>query len=332
MSRQLAGSDMFDVDFLGFPRRTCHVLLPSQPLRAAQAGLALYDSTLLHQRVVRTVGSALIDLRLHRLFHFGPIPGPLIDRQWWVEWRDSIAVPVIGPVTRAAFRFWEGRALALLMTDTGHPRGFVKVWPNPPGPPRPIPCMQPVVLARLAADPPSGFRVPSLLAEGVLGAWAYQLFEPLPPGPHRPLAAAPQRIGRIVDEWRERLADVPRPPGVASHHVIGHGDFTPRNARHAGDDRIWVLDWEYAGWAPTLADELQFWTTHFACRPWSRPARDGLRTLTTLRQRGGDADIADALRWGAYMTPGQRVIARVLAREIGLHDLEPAETGGGAHA
>ena len=323
---------MFEVEFLGFPRRTCHVLLPSHPVQATQAGLALYDSTLLHQRVIRTVGSALIDLRLHRLFHFGRLPEALIDRQWWTAWRDEIAVPVIGPVERAAFRFWEGRVVALLMTDAGQPRGFVKVWPNPPGASRPNPDLQPLVLARLAADPPSAFRVPSLLAEGALGDWAYQLFEPLPPGSHRPLAAAPERIGRIVDEWRERLADVPRPPGVASHHVIGHGDFTPRNARHAGDGRIWVLDWEYAGWAPKLADELQFWTAHYACSPWPRPVRDGRRTLAALRQRGHDADIAEALRWGAYMMPVQRAIARVVGREIGVNEAAPEGAAEGAHA
>jgi hypothetical protein len=310
---------MFDVDFLGFPRRTCHVLLPASPVRATAAGLVLYDNTRPHQRLVRRLGGALLALRLQRVLRLGRLPAPLLDQEWWEEWCDRVAKPSVGSVGRAAFRFWEDRIAALLMTESGEPLAFAKVWRDPPGPLlRPDPYMQPAVLRCLASDRPRTFRVAAFLAEGTLGGWVYQLFEPLPPGAHRPVAAEPRRLARILDEMRERLSALPRSAGIPSDHVVGHGDFTPRNVREAADGHVWVLDWEYAGWAPVLADELGFWTAQLAWRAWSRPERDGRRVLRLLRERGSEEQIDQALRWTAYMTPEQRAIARVAARDRGL--------------
>jgi hypothetical protein len=308
---------MFDVEFLGFPRRTAHVLLPESPVAAAHAGLALYDSTLLHQRVVRALGTALLTLRLHGVLRLGRLPESLVDRAWWVEWCEQVAAPHIGPVTLAAFRLWEGRTIALLMTAGGEPRGFVKVWPDPPGPPKPHPYLQPIVLRHLADASLSTFRIAPLLAEGTVGGCAYQLFAPLPAGAHHPAAADPTRMARIFDEMHARLADVRRDEAVPAHYVIGHGDFTPRNVRDASDGRTWVLDWEYACWSPRLVDELQFWTAFLGSRVRPRPERDGRRVLALLRDRGSDEDIAEALRWNAFMTSEQAAIARVVDRELG---------------
>jgi thiamine kinase-like enzyme len=176
--------------------------------------------------------------------------------------------------------------------------------------------LQPTVLERLSDDPPTAFRVPRLLLEGTMGGWTYQLFEPLPAGPHRPVNPKPTRIAHIIDEMRQRLAGLPRSPQFPPHHVIGHGDFTPRNVRKASDGRVWVLDWEYARWSPPLADELKFWTARYSLRVRPRPVRDGRRVAALLRERGGDEDIVEALRWGAYMTPEQAAIAKVVAHEV----------------
>jgi hypothetical protein len=308
--------NVFETRFLGFPRRSFHVLLPERPRAATRAGLALYDSTLLHQRAALALGTALLNLRLLRILRLEPLPVSLLDQRWWNAWCERIAVPTIGPVARAAFRLWEDRVVALLMTASGRPCGFVKVWRDPPGPPRPDPYMQPAVLSRLSVKPPSSFRVAALLLEGTLDGWLYQLFEPLPVGPHRPVAGEPRRMARIFDEMRERLGDLPRRPQVPPNHVIGHGDFTPRNVRRASDGQVWILDWEYASWSPPLVDELQFWTARFALRTMPRPGRDGRRIVALLRERGSDEDIVEALRWGAYMTPEQSRIADVVAREV----------------
>ena len=308
--------NVFETRFIGFPRRTFHVLLPERPAAATRAGLALYDSTLLHQRVALALGTTLLDLRLLRVLKIGSLPPSLLDQHWWNTWCEQIAMPRVGSVGSAAFRLWEDRIVALLMTASGEPCGFAKVWRDPPGPPRPDPYMQPAVLGSLSANPPSSFRVAALLLEGTLDGWLYQLFEPLPTGPHHPVVGGPRRMARIFDEMRERLADLPRRPHVPPHHVLGHGDFTPRNVRRASDGQIWILDWEYASWSPPLVDELQFWTARFALRTIPRPGRDGRNVVALLRERGRDEDIVEALRWGTYMTPEQSRIADVVAREV----------------
>jgi hypothetical protein len=313
---------MFAVDYLGFPRRTRHVLLPARPAAAARAGLALYDSTLLHQRIAAAVGNALFTLHLQRVFRIGSLPQPLVPTAWWSRWCKQVAVRTVGEVGCAAFRLWEDRIIALLMTDAGKPRGFVKVWRNPPGPPRPHHDLQPDVVARLCCDSRQEFRVPALLDEGTLDGWYYELFEPLPPGTHRPLPADPARVAGIFDTMHERLSSIPRPSDVPAHYVIAHGDFTPRNVRLASDGHAWIVDWEYACWAPPLLDELHFWTAEFARRVRPRPARDGVRVLELLRTRGSDADIAEAFRGRMYMPSVQRAIADAVAREVGSTSTE----------
>jgi hypothetical protein len=313
---------MFDVDFLGFPRRSLHLLLPASPRAAARAGLALYDSTLLHQRVARALGSALLSLRLERLLRLGALPPSVLDRTWWTHWCEQVAVPAVGPVDLAAFKLSDDRVVALLMTASGAPRGFVKTWRDPPGPHRPDPYMQPIVLERLARARFAHFRVAPLLAEGTLDGWAYQLFAPLPPGTHRPATASDAlHIARIVDEMQAALADVPRDERVPASHVIGHGDFTPRNVRRAADGAFWVLDWEYSGWSPRLADELQFWASAFAARVRPHPLRDAGRVLALLRTRAPDDAIVEAVRWKTYMTPGEVAIVRGVARQLGVDDV-----------
>ena len=322
-SQVAPGDRMFAGEYLGFPRRTHHVLLPDHPAAAARAGLALYDSTLLHQRLAVRIGHTLLALHLQRVFRIGSLP-PAVETRWWIRWCKQVAVRTVGTVDCAAFRLWEDRIIALLMTHSGEPRGFVKVWRDPPGPPRPLHYLQPDVLARLCCGRATAFRVPALLEEGTFDGCYYELVEPLPAGPHRPLPADPAELARIFDTMHERLSAIPRPRDVPAHFVVAHGDFTPRNVRRASDGHAWIVDWEYACWAPPLLDELHFWTAEFSRRIRPRPVRDGRRVLALLRTRGSDAEIAEALTRGEYMPPVQRAIADVVAREIGLMTSEPA--------
>lgn len=310
---------MFDVEFLGFPRRTHHILLPIRPVRAARAGLALYDNTRLHQRLTRSTGVALLNLRiLQRIYRLGPMPPSLLDQQWWIQWCEQVAVPIVGRVGHAAFRFCDDRIIALLMTRSSQPIGFVKVWRNPPGPLHPTPYLQSEALELLSDHRDLPFRVAGLLAEGTMDGWWYELFEPLPSGTHRPVEANAALVRRIFDAMHERLADLPRPQGFPPHYVFAHGDFSPRNVRRASDGRVWVLDWEGAGWAPRLGDELHFWTSEFARRVRQRPDRYGRRTIELLRQRGNDEEIREALRWERLHTPRAGVIAQCAARHVKL--------------
>lgn len=302
---------------LGFPPRSHHVLLPERPTRAALAGLTLYDATLRHQRVAAAAGHLLLRAGLGPLLRDRDLPADL-DLGWWRQWCSTIAADHVGPVHRLAFRFWEDRVAGLLLNADAVPVGFAKLWRDPPGPPREDPDLQGPILTTLAAHRPRSFRTPALLCEGSHEGWHYLLFEALPGGRHRPLPPDPHRVSAIVDEIQTRLTDVPRPATTPAHHVVSHGDLTPRNLRLAGDGQAWLIDWEYARWAPRLADELRFWVTSSALRARPRPERDGRGIVALLRRRGSESDIAEALHWRDYITPSEASIRHVIAREAGV--------------
>lgn len=102
----------------------------------------------------------------------------------------------------------------------------------------------------LSKRPPSTFRHPALLDSGVVDGWTFTLSAPLPPGPHRPAALAPEQRRSIVNEIKERLA-----PIVPEGEVAIHGDFTPWNVRSIRGE-VTVIDWEQVGTGPTAGDEL----------------------------------------------------------------------------
>ena len=197
------------------------------------------------------------------------------------------------------------------------PLAFVKVWhlPTRLSPWHPELDLQTEAIAALGQPPPTTFRTPAVMHDGSFEGREYVAFEPLPPGRHKPLRPDPDDLHRIVDEVQERLADLYRPGDVPAHHVMSHGDLTPRNLRVASDGAVWLFDWEYARWAPPLADELRFWVTRGALRRRSRPEREGRRIAAILLQRGSREDMIEALGWSDYITPPEAAIRAVVGLE-----------------
>ena len=305
-----------DQRMLGFPPRSHHILLPERPANAARAALALYDATLHHQRLAASVGDVLLRLRLGPFLRVGRLPD-MLDLEWWSHWCHEVARDIAGDAHSIGFRIWEDRVAGLLLDRSSRPLAFVKVWHLPPrlSPWHPELDLQAEAIAALAQPPPTTFRTPAVMHEGSFEGREYVAFEPLPPGRHQPLRPDPDHLHRIVDEVQQRLADMYRPGDVPAHHVMSHGDLTPRNLRVASDGAVWLFDWEYTRWAPPLADELRFWVTDGALRPRSSPEREGRRIAAILLQRGSRKDITEAVCWSDYITPPEAAIRAVVALE-----------------
>jgi hypothetical protein len=301
---------------LGFPPHSHHILLPARSVAAARAALALYDATLLHQRVAVVGGDLLLRAGLGRIFGVRVPDG--LDTDWWARWCHEVGSAVAGDVQDIAFRTWEDRIAGLLLDPCGRPLAFVKVWQTArqPSTGHPPTDLQADVITVLSQQEPASFKTPAIISEGFFDCYQYLAFEPLPAGRHRRFPRRPAALHRIIDELQERLAQLARPEGAPEHHVMSHGDLTPRNLRVSRDGSVWLFDWEYARWAPPLADELRFWVTDAALRPRPRPRRDGRRVLGLLLDRGSPADVAEALSWHEYVTPREAAIRSEIAREL----------------
>jgi hypothetical protein len=159
-------------------------------------------------------------------------------------------------------------------------------------------------------------RVPRILTRGELDGHSFHVYEPLPDGPHGRPTPDPELIAAIVDDVRIRLADLPRPADAPNHFVPGHGDFTHRNLRAAGDGSLWLLDWEYARWTPRLADELRYWTAHHAYGLWINPRRAAGLIVKVLRTRGSDDDIGEAVAFPVFNRPREHAIRKAVGKLI----------------
>jgi hypothetical protein len=289
---------------IGFPPGSHFVVLPSRPTRAALAGLALYDATLFHQRTAARVVRLLLDIGLGSLLR-NP-DSQYQPEDWWQELIEQVAEPVLGPVSRTAFLLPGDRIDALLMDQAGQPLGFIKVrWQDLESYRKELAGQ---LLERLAGSPPVSFRVPRLLAQGELNGIHYRLLEPLPEGPHRRPPRDPERISEVVEELQGKLDDAVSHTGMAPHHVPLHGDFTPRNLRLAADGRLWLFDWEHAGYGPRLADELRYWCSDLSLRfrPRAEPAAKWI--VRVLRTRGTNDEILEAVEWPEFNLPREQAM------------------------
>lgn len=99
-------------------------------------------------------------------------------------------------------------------------------------------------------------RVPKVVGVDREGGWHLRTIESIPPW-HTPHPWDVARLTRVLGDVAGILADqVGDPP--SNDWVPIHGDLTPWNLRLDQDDQAWLLDWEWAGWGPELADLLRF--------------------------------------------------------------------------
>ena len=275
---------------VAFPPGSGFVMLPRRPRRAARAGLALYETVEVRQRVAAFAGRVITTCGLAGLLPRNDRPE--VDRAWWERFLREVVQPHVGSVASVAFRVpGNPRVAALLLDDRGRPVAFAKLL-NSAAPERTA-----ALSMLLSSHEPATFRVPRTLAEGALDGWDYRLLEPLPEGTHRSPPFAPDMVAAITDEFHERASGLPRPDGVSPAHVVCHADLTPRNLRLAADGRWWLFDWDNARWGPRLSDELRYWCAWFAYRPRPDVERDARRVHGLLRRRGTEADIQEAVQW-----------------------------------
>lgn len=305
MSGSPSGTDGDVATSRNFPPGNAHLLVPARPRRAALAGLSLYDAVSPRQRRILRVGRAAARLGLIRLLPRAVEVADVPTRGWWSEWVAGVVEPAVGAVGFRPRRTSEGRVRCLLLAEDGSPRAFAKiVAARGSG----VLEREATVHAVLDQESPLRFRVPRMLRRGRLGDWTYLLFEAIPDVSHRPLPGDPRLVAEIVDELQTSFAGLPRPADVPADHVPGHGDFTRRNARVTADGEVWVIDWEYAGWMPRLADELRFWAHHVG-HGWRWPARrHAERVVRILRARGSDDEILEAVAWPEFNTPAEQAV------------------------
>jgi hypothetical protein len=294
-----------------FPPGTGHVVLPGSPRAAVRQGLALYDSHTRRRRAMWLAGHVSIAIGLGRLLR----PGDDRRPAWWEEWVHEVVQPITGPVPKQAIQASPSRIVALLMDASGQPRVFAKLSSDP----MPGDSSQSQVLHMLTGDPPATFRVPALVAEGVVAGHRYEVVTAMTDMSLRRGRLSATVLAQIVDELQQKLSALPRPAGSAANHAPAHGDFTHRNVRFSRDGRPWVYDWEDAGWTPRLADELRYWTAEAAYRR-VRPVSAAGRILRRLRGRGADAEILEALEWPEFNTPPEQAVRSAMR---GLLDAGP---------
>lgn len=245
----MRAADVGSQQFVRFPPRWRHVLVPVGPPGATALGTTLYTASrprpLLAQRVLwalaRTGGGRLL-------------PGPRetwqppVDPQTWAGlWADWVAL--LGGVD----------AVAVYSRPQASRSGLVlALWQ---------PARAAVVRLRRdsadldrerrlqAAPPAASFRIPRALGQGRSGDWHWLAAEAMAHRPHRPVTTLP--AGLLADVARTVGAALPAPPGMPAHWRPAHGDLTPWNLRRAGR-QTWLIDWEDAGWAPPHADAVYF--------------------------------------------------------------------------
>jgi hypothetical protein len=288
-------------------------LLPAGPRRAVVNGLNLVDAhTPLRAallEVVRRASFIVPAVPLRRTLHADLA-------EWLIDRIDNPGEVIPGETRTLAVGRHESRVDLLLMARDGEPLGFLRLSDSAHVQRRME--HEAHVVRMLQRPQPATFRVPALRMQGCRGAWSWQFFEPLPDGPLRRPRIEPRRLAGVVDEYRDRIVDLARPLDTPLAHVPGHGDFTHRNLRVARDGTLWLIDWEYARWMPRLADELRFWAARYAFTLLQRPQHAARRIVEILRDRGSDAEIAEAVAWPEFNRPAEAAIRNAVAALLGV--------------
>lgn len=282
-----------------FPPGWGHLLVPTSSRAAALAGLALYAPcrrrAVAAHRLVRTAVRVL-----------GPavLPGEAglwdsgIPHDVWpdlaVEWTRSLgAFDEVAGYRRSADR----AGLSVLLLRRGTPLAFLKIRERDPS----ALDSERRALERVNAASLREVTAPRPLAAACVKGWHYLAMTPLPPVLHRPPSGAP--LEHITSELGAALAGLEGSAAVPAHWRPMHGDFTPWNLRAAGG-RLFLVDWEDAGWAPPGADLVLYRAVETALglgRPWHEAPVEAaafwLQRVTARSPRATrDRRLASALR------------------------------------
>jgi glycosyltransferase involved in cell wall biosynthesis len=175
-------------------------------------------------------------------------PDPVCGWNLWDRILDRVGrIPQRVPEDWLYFRSqWaKQRSSALALDEFGTPLFLVVVEPR----------------GRASVHPDSSvrsFRVPACLDSFEYDGWHVRVVEPLPKY-HRATAWEPARIRQVVEDIPQSLDGILRRPSTTpAHWGPLHGDFVPWNLRESTGGRLWLVDWEDAGWGPPLADAVRY--------------------------------------------------------------------------
>lgn len=174
------------------------------------------------------------------------------------------------------------RLMMLPLDSRRRPVFFVKLTRNPPN------TLAEQMLAAIASKS-ARFWYPRQQARGVMEdpagvRWWYSIDEPMPPGPHWPARLSPAERHDLTTFISGLL------PPSDPYNQSAHGDLGPWNVRRLSHDRLAVLDWENARWAPAAADEMWHSVTHRMISP-TDPRRVAARTWSELAEFYDPANI-----------------------------------------
>lgn len=104
--------------------------------------------------------------------------------------------------------------------------------------------------------------VPRPIGTTQVGMWTLSTVSPLPPW-HRPHPWNRDWLDTVLRDVRSIVGrEFPSTVDTGEDLEPSHGDLTPWNLRLDSRDRPWLLDWEWAGWAPRHSDLLRFAIAH----------------------------------------------------------------------
>lgn len=239
--------------FIRFPPGQGNVFVPVSPRRDTLTGLSLYAGCRRHVLVAQRLTSLAVAVGGSAVLPGGRLDwqAPMPAEQWadlLDTWRRQL-----GNFERFALIVRRQRSrsgFALLLLRAGEPVAFVKVREDA----APL-LREERALALLRDRPVPLVNVPTPVATGTSGDLTWLATSPMTARPHRPEPHAP--VAALIAQVQDRLAALPRPPGVPAHWEPMHGDLAPWNLRRAADRR-WLLDWEDAGYGPPGADALYY--------------------------------------------------------------------------
>jgi hypothetical protein len=241
--------------YKSFPPGWEHLKIPTSSRRAALAGLSLYAASRTPAVWGQRIAWAGVALLGPRILPGRARPWTPVEAGVWEElsrrWRTEVGAfdAVAGYKRTLSSRV----GFAALLLRRGTPLAFVKL--RPAGDSEHASNIEERALQLIEASGPRSFSAPRLLSAGVVESWRYFCTSALPPRLHR--APSSPRLSEITAEIRAGLAALSRPAGTPSHWQGMHGDFTPWNLRQIGE-RLFLLDWEHAGWGPPNADEIGY--------------------------------------------------------------------------
>lgn len=251
-----------------FPPKWRLVLVPTEPRAATALGVTLYTASrpapLLAQRAVwaaaHLVGARALAGERER---WTPaLPHDVVSALW-----SEMLAHTSGGVTAFAVyeRLQSSRAAVTLFACAGRRSLLVRVRPAADDL-----ATERAVSHAAQRRPPTAFRVPAVVAEGVIDGWHWIAYETIATRPHAPVRTPPVALFDEVSDLVEAAFD--RPAGVPDHWRGAHGDLTAWNLRRTNLG-TWLIDWEDAEWAPPGADRV-YWavTSQTLRRSTRRPA------------------------------------------------------------